>query len=251
MVFIIKNNSAKVISLSSLTFQKINTLNYDKLELFVSKARLGRYLRACGNSKPRALELYKANLLLAEAYYPILNYFEIFFRNALNRELIRFFNDPKWIITEKNGFMSHRALSRTGFFIQNSVIKAENSLNSRGRMVTPSALIAEQTFGFWSSFFEAKPFGLLKASILNVFPLRPSSVNRASIRDMLNEIRDFRNRIYHNEPICFDNHHIDFSDTERIRLKIYLLLSWVDSDLENHVKFYDRIPKRLITAKRI
>lgn len=226
-------------------------MNYNKLELFVSAARLRRYLLACGNSKERALELYKANLLLAESFYPILNYFEIFFRNSINRELIRFFNDTNWIITGKNGFMNHRKLAGTRYFLRDCVIKAEYSLRQRGRHVTHSAIVAEQTFGFWASFFEAKPFGLVGASVLNAFPLRPSPTSRSTIRDMLNEIREFRNRVYHNEPICFNGRHIDFSEAESARLKMYTLLSWVDKDLCSHVRYFDRVEKRLIVAKRV
>ncbi len=226
-------------------------MNYDKLELFVSTARLRKYKVACEGSKTRALELYKANMLLSQAFYPILNHFEVFFRNAVNRELVGHFEDPRWIINEKDGFMSHRSLYRTRFFLKKSVEKAERSLLEIGRPITTSGVMAEQSFGFWTSFFEARHFGLVRASVLNVFPFRPSSTDRSSIRDTLKEIRDFRNRVYHNEPICFDDSHIDFSSAESARTKIYTLLDWIDSDLRNHVWYYDRIDKRLSVAKRV
>ncbi|MCW3804336.1 Abi family protein [Plebeiibacterium marinum] len=226
-------------------------MNYDKLELFVSTSRIRKYLFACNNSKTRALELYKANILLSEAFYPILNNFEVLFRNAVNRELIKHFDDPKWIINEKDGFMSHPSLRKTDFYIKKSVISAEKRLNRKRRPLTPSAIMAEQEFGFWTSFFEAKPFGLLKASILNVFPFRPESTDRSAIRDILKEIREFRNRVYHNEPICFDDGHINLSDAINVRRNIYSLLRWIDYDLFKYVWYYDRLEKRINAVKRI
>lgn len=226
-------------------------MNYNKFGLYVSTPRLRKYKIACDNSESRALELYKANMFLSQAFYPILNNFEVFFRNAVNRELIKHFNDPRWIITEKESFMSDPSLSGTDFYLRNSIEKTERRFRRSRRLATPSAIMAEQEFGFWTSFFETRPFGLVRASVLDVFPLRPSSTDRASIRDMLKEIRDFRNRVYHNEPICFDNGNIDFRGAENVRSKIYILLSWIDGELCSYVRYYDRVDKRLSVAKRV
>ena len=40
-------------------------MKYEKLELFVSKQRLDRYLVSCANSKEKAKILYKENLIIA------------------------------------------------------------------------------------------------------------------------------------------------------------------------------------------
>lgn len=226
-------------------------MNYDELELFVSSARLGRYLRNCGNSKQRALELYKANMQLSKEFYPILNHFEVFFRNAINREVIRHLNNPRWIIDEKDGFMLHPSLKSTRFYLRNSVKKAEKELRKKGMHISGASVLAEQTFGFWTSFFEPEPFRLLRGSVMNCFPLKPQSINRKKLRKKLKDIREFRNRVYHNEPICFDRGNISFSKLESARLDIYEALDWMDAKLSNHVRFYDNIPKRLATAKRV
>ena len=226
-------------------------MNYNKLELFVSTARLGRYLRACGNSKTKALELYKANLLLSGSFYPIMNYFEIFFRNMINREIVGHLQNPRWIIDEKQGFMSDPVLTPTHFYLRNSVQKAENELRRRRMHISAAGVLAEQTFGFWTSFFEPEPYRVLQGAVMNCFPLKPPAINRRALRAMLKDIRSFRNRIYHNEPICFDNGSISFVKLEKTHADIYNLLDWMDSELANHVRFFDRIPKQLLTAKRI
>ena len=51
-------------------------MQYAKLEQFVSKPRLDRYLVSCNNSQERAIRLYNANLLVSQAFYTIMNLFE-------------------------------------------------------------------------------------------------------------------------------------------------------------------------------
>ena len=66
-------------------------------------------------------------------------------------------------------------------------------------------------------------------------------MNRSEIWLKLNRIRKFRNRIYHNEPICFKKSKIDFVDTLAIRRDIYQILRWMNSGLEKYVKQYDKV----------
>ena len=68
-------------------------MDYAKLEKFVSTPRLDRYLVSCDNSHERAMKLYEANLIVCQAFYPILNLFETFLRNAINDKLALHFRD--------------------------------------------------------------------------------------------------------------------------------------------------------------
>jgi hypothetical protein len=222
-------------------------MTYNKLEDFVSKPRLDRYLLTCKNSRSRAKDLYAANLKVAQAFYPVLNLFEIFLRNSINSRLQNHFNDPSWILNQKTGFMSHHSL-RTDFWIRKQVLKAERKI--RGTP-TPGKIISEQSFGFWTSLFEKKHYGLIGGSSIHCFPNKPSPVNRHAIAASLKDIREFRNRIYHNEAICFRNLAVDFAHAIRIKTEIYNLLEWMDEDLPNYVAQFDDIDANISRALSI
>ncbi len=222
-------------------------MDYSKLEKFVSKPRLDRYLVACGNSRERAQKLYKANIIVAQAFYPILNLFETFLRNSINEKLEIQFGDPAWIITEKTGFMDNITLAPK-YYLKNQVLSAER--NTRGT-ITPGKIIAEQAFGFWTSLFEPKHYSLLSGYIIRCFPNKPSHVNRVIIYTTLKNIREFRNRVYHNENICFDNITIDFTKAQLIKIEIYDLLDWMDIDSKNYIEQFDRVDEEIKKALTI
>lgn len=222
-------------------------MKYEKLEEFVSKPKLDRFLLSCSNSKERAKNLYGANLIVSQAFYPILNLFETFLRNSINDKLANYFNDTSWIINQKNGFMNHSTLA-TKYFLKNQVINAER--NTRGT-ITSGKIVAEQTFGFWTSLFEPHHYRLIGGHIIHCFPNKPANINRTNIANHLKEIRKFRNRIYHNESICFDNITIDFTQAQIIKENIYHLLEWMDEDLKEFVMQYDFIEEKIIEAQTI
>ena len=95
-------------------------MEYQKLEYYLSQPRLNRFLIATGNSKSKAQKLYRINLRVAQSFYPVLNLFEIFFRNVVNYQVSSYFANPNWIVTEKNGFMNDPSLSPSRFFLKNS-----------------------------------------------------------------------------------------------------------------------------------
>ena len=226
-------------------------MNYNKLEYYVSQPRLNRFLTASGNSKVKAKKLYLANLKVAQSFYPVLNIFEVFFRNACNYQISARFANPNWIIAEKNGFMSDQSLSRSKFYLKNSVINAERSLIRKGKTVTAGKILAEQSFGFWTSFFEPHHYKLIGGVVIHCFSNKPTSANRSVLGQKLDRIREFRNRIYHNEPICFNGNNIDFTNATVIKNGLYELLDWIDDDLPADVKSFDSIDSKIDSANRI
>ena len=222
-------------------------MDYQKLEDFISKPRLDRFLVSCGNSQSRAMQLYSANVKVAQSFYPILNLFETFLRNSINNQLNNYFTDNAWIITQKNGFMNDNTLA-PDYYIKRQVQKAEN--NVRGT-ITPGKIISEQTFGFWTSLFEPRHYRLITGHIIRCFPNKPVAIQRVDIAKMLKDIREFRNRIYHNEAICFQNITIDFTHASTIKTDIYNLLEWMDADLKVYVAQFDEIDANIAVAHAI
>lgn len=226
-------------------------MDYSKLEYYLSRPRLDRFLVATGNSKSKSQKLYRINLRVAQAFYPVLNLFEIFLRNIVNYQVSSFFTNPNWIITEKNGFMNHPSLSPSRFFLKNSVLKTERSVKRRCSTITPGKIIAEQSFGFWTSLFETHHYRLIGGVVIHCFPSKPAHINRNILNQKLNRIREFRNRIYHNEPICFNGNAIDFTNAINIKNKIYELLEWIDIDLTEYVDYFNGIDSKINTINNL
>jgi hypothetical protein len=223
-------------------------LIYDKLEHFVSLPRLDRFLTASGGSKTKAQELYKANLKVAESFYPIMHLFEIFLRNTINYNLTEHFGNPDWIVTEKSGFMNSPTLKPSKHFLKQQIISAEKRVKRRGGTITSGKIIAEQMLGFWTSLFDTHHYRLLSGSVIHCFPHRPSKVQRKEINITLDTIREYRNRVYHNEPVCFKGNKIDFTEASEIKNNIYEVLGWIDPDLAKYLEQFDNIDSKIHAA---
>jgi hypothetical protein len=205
---------------------------------YLSRPRYNRYLIATANNKNRANRLYNANIRLAQAFHPILSQFEVVLRNSLNIVLASHFTDPDWIITQKAGFMRDISLRNSHYFLRTCVQKSETKLTRRGIPVTNGKIISDQTFGFWLAFFLSHHYSLVSGQPIHIFAHKPTLENRASIYDKLDEIKNFRNRVNHCEPICFTGHNIDCSYALDIRSKLYDLVRWIDPNL---VPFFESI----------
>lgn len=226
-------------------------MKYQDLEYLISQPRLYRYLLVCGNSKGKAQKLYRANLRIAQAFYPVLNLFEVGLRNVLHYRLSAHFGNPNWIITEKNGFMNDASLRPSRFYLKNQVNKAERKLRRQHSTITSGKIIAEQTLGFWTSLFEPHHYRLIRGTTINSFPNKPASVNRSVICRKLQNIRDFRNRVYHNEPICFNGSNIDFQIAENVKIDIYDLLEWISDETKEYIESYDNIDSKILIGRRL
>ncbi|QNF34408.1 Abi family protein [Adhaeribacter swui] len=225
-------------------------MRYDKLEYFASQPRLNRFLAACNGSKAKAQKLYRINLRVAQSFYPLLNLFEIFLRNSINYHVSAHFANPNWIMTEKTGFMNSPTLRQSKFFLKTTVQKAENKIASRG-IVTSGKVIAEMMFGFWTSLFEPHHYRLIGGVVIHCFANKPANVNRSNIATSLTKIREFRNRVYHNEPVCFNGSVISFQEAIDIKIELYTLFGWIDADLTDYVSYFDSIDEKIAQAQNL
>lgn len=225
-----------------------------KIELrdkYFSRPRYNRYLTATANSNDRAKRLYNANIRLAQAFHPLLSQFEVVLRNSLNIALSNHFSDPDWIINQKNGFMKAPSLKHSHYFLKTSVQKTETKLHRRSIPITSGKVISDQTFGFWIALFLSHHYSLIGGQPIHIFPYKPTSENRASIYNKLDKIKDFRNRVNHCEPICFDGNNIDSIEALTIRDTIYTLIKWIDPDLIPFFESIDNIQNKAFQLTKI
>lgn len=218
---------------------------------FLSRPRYNRYLSATGNDRTRARRLYNANIRLAQATHPLLTQFEVVLRNSLNLQLSSYFVDPDWIINQKNGFMNNRSLRFSNYFLKRSVQNSEDKLTQRRIPLTSGKIISEQTFGFWISLFLSHHYSLIGGQSIQIFVHKPQTENRASIYSKLNDIRDFRNRVNHCEPLCFSGTNIDCVKVLSIRSELYQLINWIEPDLTPFFESIDNIQSKVNNLLRI
>jgi len=206
-----------------------------QLKYFLSSSRFNLYLSKTGNDFDKAYRLYKINIELSEAFYPILAVLEVSLRNAINENLTNYFNDPFW-------FKNNLPVEFLPY-----VSEATQKITAQRKNVTTDRIIAELNFGFWNRLFNRYYTGLLWKPLRLIFQNMPKYLRqRDTIADALYRIRTLRNRIYHYEPI-FGN----LQDIEQQYNEMLTFLTWLDNDLPKLLNDIDRFNDILKKAKSI
>lgn len=235
-------------------------MRFQKVRLYLSSSRIDRYLIATENNASKSARLYKANLKIAQSFHPILGILEVTLRNRINTILSGYFTDPDWIINQKTGFMIDSSLTYrdyrtkkmvTNDYLKSSVEKSEKRFRRLKIPVTSGKIIADQTLGFWTDLFELSHYRILRGRPIQVFNHLPAGIGRIDVCERLNKVRKFRNRINHNEPICFNGNNIDFNYAEDVYNSIIELISWIDPELIDWIKNMDSVMIKINNAKKI
>ena len=205
-------------------------MNWKDLERRFSPARLGRYSGHRKGDTNRAAADYSHNVLLAEAMMPLLNVLEISLRNAIHRQLQVQYQRPDWWAAWAGD---------PAFSYQNrQIVDATTKLGRRRELQHPDKVVAELTFGFWSSLFNAQFQPVLWKNLRLVFTNCPKQQRqRHTISAALNQIRDLRNRVMHHEPLLWLTP--DLCTQHSVGLEV---VRWIDPNLEVWLATHDRLP---------
>lgn len=222
-------------------------MNYTKLEKFISPSRLNVYLTALSNDKAKSTEVYCHNIQLSEAFYPILSILEVALRNAIDEYMTTRFSDPNWLISQnrRRGYFLHPSLVNRRSRLAGNINFSKTNLRSESKAITHNNILASLPFSFWNTVFDRVHFGILKTRAFDpldiIFPNLAANIAAPNIYNKVKRIRRFRNRVYHNEPICFDIHkQIDTDYAESVCENIYDVLDWLDEDLPYWADNFDR-----------
>lgn len=171
-------------------------MKYDECLQVLSPARLNRYAHACGNDKAKTLRLYQYNIKLSQRFYGVIGMFEIMLRNAINIHYQDYFQDTNWIINQARvgGLLEHDAAD---------IQQTQNTYTTMG-VYSNDKMVASFTFGFWTYLFTKKNYRVGGKTLLQIFPNKAHGLKQSDIYKELTAIREFRNRIAHHEPICFN-----------------------------------------------
>lgn len=210
---------------------------YKKLEIYLSKERLNKYLELASNDKDESIKLYKKNLKISSKMYILLSCFEVFFRNIINNSI----SNNYWIININNlhikileDLKKYQTLSKTKsnqniskfFDIQNTFIqKAKDDLIKEKKPISNDYLISKLNFAFWENLLSKNYENI----IWNKYLKNTFKCNRGYLQKEINNFRKLRNRIEHNECILK-------YDIQNFQDRIFKILDLVDSDLKEFIK---------------
>lgn len=205
-------------------------MNWNELEKHFSPARLGRYRAKRGGNSAKAAADYSSNVLLSEAMVPMLNVLEVALRNGIHARLSTLYQRVDWW---------ESWLGDPAFSWQNKeVARAKANLNRRREAQSADKILAELTFGFWSSLFNSQFQAVLWKDLRLVFARCPKHQRqRHKISSALNQVRDLRNRVFHHEPLLWlapsllDQHALGVT-----------VINWLDPQLGKWLGNYDRLP---------
>lgn len=200
-------------------------MNFETYINLLSGARMSKFIRACNGDKVKAMRLYDYNLRLSGRMFEIVGMFEIILRNRINDHYLTHFNDPNWIVNQAhNGMM----LSEKEVDIQNIASGFQHD-----GVYSNDKMVSSFTLGFWTYMFTKRRYRLGNKTLLRIFPNRPRNTKNSDVFRDLSEIREFRNRIAHHEPICFDANGYASSQFSRkyyTLMKNYLVFMGLDAE---------------------
>lgn len=212
----------------------------------LSSVRLDKFRLHGSESDCDVLARYCWNLALGMAFVPVLHMVEVTLRNTVDVVAQKTAGTvaphggvPSWLDLRPS-------LLHAGH--QQKVIEAKAELRARGKPLSPGRLIAELSFGFWMKMFDVfydqgagrRGHGWplwTPANLHAGFPNMPKR-NRQDIRDRLDEIRVFRNRVSHHEPIFHLNLH-------QMHLHCRQMLEWMNLDAARAVRSFDGVDAEL------
>ncbi|PSR56279.1 hypothetical protein AHMF7605_23645 [Adhaeribacter arboris] len=176
----------------------------------------------------KALRHYQCNIQISEALYPVLSTLEVALRNAVNRELIHKFGVSDWY----SHFSTTPGLAK----LNKDITGAQQQITRRNELVTPPKVVAELTLGFWVRLFNAEFERTLWKDLRRVFPNLPKvQKQRKNVSAPLNNFRNLRNRVFHNEPICWR-----FTHLQQAHQEMRTVLGWINKDLPSWLQPIDR-----------
>ena len=204
-------------------------MEYNKsfFEKVFSNKRMERYFRLYEDEK-KAINHYCSNIELAESFYPCLSVFEVALRNALIRELETMAGREDWYVIFSNtpGLVN----------LNRYITQASKQITSRHETITPSKIVAELTLGFWVSLLNSEYEKILWKHLRRAFPYMPKNLRqRKNLSAPLNTIRAFRNRVFHNESICWNLNRVT-----DIHEELLLVMGWINQDIPEWIETLDR-----------
>jgi hypothetical protein len=226
--------------------------DFDALEKAISSSRLATYRNYTNsNNSDKLIENYIYNAKISENFYFLLQNLEVTLRNAIydtysnagfSRDFfyIREQNTTRPFNREYHSYACWKMIGTVKYyFIRN------------GSAVTDGKMISELNFGFWTTLLEENHYKTLiwRRIFKQVFPHYPHGrsidYDVDKVSQKVNSIRQFRNRIFHFEPI------LNRQNLKQDREDILEVIGWISPEMKKLSQIYDEFDFLLHEKKRI
>ena len=208
-------------------------MDFKTSQKLYSVSRMRKYLNACAGNKQKAMQLYRYNVRLCQRFYGALNLFEVMLRNAINEHYASYYSDSDWIVNQAD----------TGKLLEynkDEIRQTEAGYRRRG-IYNNDKMVASLTMGFWTKLFSKKRYKRGGKTLLQIFPNKRKGKNQADVYKDLTHIREFRNRIAHHEPICFDGSgNISTAFARRHYQLICEYIGYIGQDPDNVIQWAEK-----------
>jgi hypothetical protein len=191
---------------------------------------MSRYLKSHQGSRNKAAEAYVHNMKIAEALVSVFHVLEVALRNGIQKEMTLAYRRSDWY--EQWAHSGDPGLEH----LYGKICEAKRGLRVRKAAMTADNIVAELSFGFWTSLFNRTTIIGLSKPLMRVFHYCPATMRKPdNIRARLNKGRDLRNRCFHHEPLIWH----PLFQLHRDMLEI---IQWIDPGLHEWIKTHDRTP---------
>ena len=205
-------------------------------EKVFSTQRMQKYFNRYPDNEGAAIKHYHNNIELSEGFYSCLSMFEVALRNSLNRELTEQFGEEWYLRFETIPGLRN---------LKSQINTAKKHIANRDETITPNKVVAELTLGFWVRLLNAEYELVLWKPLRKAFPyLEKAKRQRHKVSAPVNKIRNFRNRVFHHEPISWN-----LDNLMEIHEMIFEVMSWINQYLPEIAKNHDRIPQIMEKVK--
>ncbi|MES2676711.1 MAG: hypothetical protein V4612_00145 [Pseudomonadota bacterium] len=163
------------------------------IQTLLSIKKIAVYKEKFGDSW---FEAYKIELNQAKEIFVCLHFLELFLRNKIASQLNQDFGN--WLFDKKCPLkLNPREQEKISIIIE--------TLNKTGKEISQDNIVSNLNFGFWTNLFHKSyyvPIWQKNKIIERVFPyLKNNQRNLKQIQKEMEEIRKFRNRIFHFENL--------------------------------------------------
>lgn len=211
----------------------------DFFEKVFSTDRMKKYFLLYPGDEVKAIKHYQCNIMLSEAMYPCLSVFEVELRNSVVRELVAFAKREDWYVV----FSTTPGLMELNKYIST----AKKQIAARGEDITTAKITAELTWGFWTSLFNRNYERILWKDLRRAFPfVKKANRQRKVVASFLNKFRRLRNRIDHNEAICWN-----LDEVEMIHDEMMNVMGWMNKEVPTWLSQFDRFSSVSLDIRKI
>lgn len=218
----------------------MNNKFFKSLEDSISESRLSTYKKA-DYSELQTITDYVLSAKISQIFYFLLQNLEVTLRNAVYRGYKKHYSHQDFFyLHETNSFNRYQNKkeihSRECWKMLCGVKYKLRHLPT----ISDGKIIAELNFGFWTELLtstDAKYTTMWRTIFLDVFQnykVRSSiDHDKNLIAAKIDDIRNFRNRIFHYEPIYHQN------NLEKRHEEIFEILGWLNNDMKILNEMFD------------